>query len=57
MAPLILDSFFVLIVAIAGRLTDDQQKLIDYLMAENRVLKALWCAFVGGTCTRLSMGR
>ena len=41
MVPFILDSFFVLGVAIAGRLTDDQQRVIDYLVTENRILREM----------------
>ena len=41
MAPFILNSLFVLVVAIAGRLTDDQQRVIEYLMMENQVLREM----------------
>ena len=41
MASFFLDSFLVLIVALAGRLTDDQQRVIDFLMAEDQVLKEM----------------
>ena len=41
MVPFILDSFFVLLIAIVGRITDDQQKVIEYLVDENCILKEM----------------
>jgi transposase InsO family protein len=41
MGQFILDSFFVLLVAIAGRLNDDQQRVIDYVVTENRILREM----------------
>jgi hypothetical protein len=37
----IMQPFHLLVIALAGWLNRDQQALIDYLIAENRVLKDL----------------
>ncbi len=36
---LVVDSWFVLVVAVAGWLNRDQEKTLAYLLAENRILK------------------
>ena len=35
----IIDTWFVLVVSVAGWINREQDKVVEYLMAENRVLK------------------
>ncbi len=54
MGQTIIDSFFVVAVALAARLTGQQARVISYLMEENRVLKEMLRMERGGRRVRFS---